>query len=66
MEPQTRGAIAMGMMGNNTGGRVLMALETGKLIRRSHAKVIPMTAKIIVRVNYLGQGENSLLTFQNR
>jgi hypothetical protein len=75
MEPRTRGAIVLGMMGNGTGGffggfktggRVLMALDTGKLKRRSHAKVIPMTAKIIARVNYLGRGESSLLTFQNR
>ena len=28
--------------------------------------VIPMTAKVIAWVNYLGQGEKSLLTFQNR
>jgi hypothetical protein len=66
LEPRTRGAIALGMMGNETGGRVLMALDTGKLIRRSHARVIPMTAEIIARVNYLGRGEPSLLTFQNR
>ncbi len=66
MEPRTRGAIGLGIMGNETGGCVLMALNTEKLIRRSHAKVIPMTAKIIARVNYLGRGENSLLTFQNR
>jgi hypothetical protein len=42
------------MMGNETGGRVLMALDAGKLIRLLHAKVIPMTAEIIARVNYLG------------
>ena len=66
LEPRTRGAIALGMMGNNTGGRVLLALDTGKLIRRSHVKVIPMTDEVIARVNYLGRGEKSLLTFQNR
>ena len=66
LEPCTRGAIALGMMGNETGGRMLMALDTGKLIRRSHARVIPITAKVIARVNYLGRGEKSLLTFQNR
>ena len=66
LEPCTRGAIALGMMGNETGGRVLMALDTGKLIRRSHAEVIPMTAEVISWVNYLGQGKKSLLTFQNR
>ena len=53
LEPRTRGAIALGMMGNEMGGCVLMALDTGKLIRRSHAKVIPMTAKVIAWVNYL-------------
>ncbi len=66
LEPRMRGAIALGMMGNETGGRVLLALDTGKLIRRSHARVIPMTAKIIARVNHLGRGKTSLLTFQNR
>jgi hypothetical protein len=66
LEPRTRGAIALVMMGNETGGCVLLALDTGKLIRRSHARVIPMTAEIIARVNHLGRGETSLLTFQNR
>ena len=66
LEPRTRGAITLGMTGNETNGRVLMALDTRKLIRRSHARVIPMTAEIIARVNYLGRGEASLLTFQNR
>jgi hypothetical protein len=61
-----QGAIASGMMENDTGGCVLMALDTGKLIRRSQAKVIPMTAKVIARVNYFGRGKKSLLTFQNR
>ena len=56
----------LGMIGNETGGRVLMALDTGKLIRRLHAKVIPMTAEVIAWVNYLGRGEKSPLTFQNR
>ena len=66
LEPRTRGAISLGMMGNDTGGRVLLALDTGKLIRRSHVKVIPMTAEVIARVNHLGRGEKSLLTFQNK
>ena len=66
LEHCTRGEIALGMMGNETGGCVLMALNTGKLIRRSHARVITMTAEIIAQVNYLGRGEASLLNFQNR
>ena len=52
------------MMRNDTGSCVLMALNTGKLIRRSHAKVILMTAKVIAWVNYLRQGKKSLLTFK--
>ena len=56
----------LGMMGNETGGRVLMALDTGKLIRRAHVKVLPMTAEVIARVNYLGRGKTSLFTFTNR
>ena len=66
IEPRTRGAISLGMMGNNTGGCVLLALDTGKLIRQSHVKVIPMTAEVIARVNHLGRGKKSLLTFQNK
>ena len=54
------------MTGNDMGGCVLMALDTSKLIRWSHSKVIPMTAKAIAPVNYLRQGEKSLLMFQNR
>ncbi len=66
LEPHTRGAISLGMMGNDTDGRVLLALDTGKLIRRSHVKVIPMTAEVIARVNHLGQGKKFLLIFQNK
>ena len=33
LEPWTRGAIALGSTGNATGGQVLMALNTGKLLR---------------------------------
>ena len=54
------------MMGNNSGGRVLMALDTGKLIRRAHAKVIPMTTEVITWVNHLGRNESPLFTFTNR
>ena len=41
-----------------------MALDTGKLIRRSHAKVIPMTAEVIAQVNYLGQGKKPFSLFR--
>ncbi len=51
----------MGMMGNNRGGRVLLALDTGKLVRKAHCKVIPMTQEVINRVNYLGR-ENHLFS----
>ena len=64
LEPRTQGAIALGMMGTNTGGRVLMALDTGKLIRQSNAMVIPMTAKVIARVNYLGRGNKFFSLFK--
>jgi len=53
-------------MGNATGGQVLLALDTGKLLRRSHVKVVTMTAEVIARVNHLGHDKTSLLTFQNR
>jgi hypothetical protein len=45
---------------------VLLALDSGKLIRRAHAKVIPMTAEVIARVNHLGRDESTLFTFTNR
>ena len=66
LEPRTRGAIALGMMGNDSGGRVLLALDSGKLIRQAHAKVIPMTVEVITRVNHLGRDESTLFTFTNR
>jgi hypothetical protein len=56
----------LGMMGNNRGGRVMMTLEHGKIVRRAHCKVVPITQGVINRVNYLGQGEKSLLIFHNR
>ena len=65
LEPRTRGAIALGMMGNESGGRVLMALDTGKLIRRAHAKIVPMTTEVIARVNNLGRDESMLFNFAN-
>ena len=43
-----------------------MALDTGKLIRRSHMTVVPMTAEVVARVEKLGCNEPTLLTFQNR
>ena len=66
MEPWTRGAIALGSMGNATGGQVLLALDTRKLLRRSHVKVVTMTFEFIAQVNHLGSDKTSLLTFQNR
>ena len=53
-------------MGNATGGQVLLALDNGKLLCRSHVKVVTMTAEVIARVNHLGRTKTSLLTFQNR
>ena len=43
-----------------------MALDSGKLVRKAHCKEIPMTQEVIDRVNYLGRGEKSLLTFTNK
>ena len=36
LEPWTRGATTLSSMGNTTGGQVLLALETRKLLRGSH------------------------------
>jgi hypothetical protein len=60
---QTRGAIALGSMGNSTGGQIIMALDTGKLIRWLRITVVPMTAEVIARVEKLGGDEPALLTF---
>ena len=54
------------MMGNATGGHVVLSLDTGKLLRPSHVTVATMTAAVVARVNYLGREEKLLLTFQNR
>jgi hypothetical protein len=43
LEPRTRGEIALGSMSNATVGQVVMALDTGKLLRRSHVKVMVLT-----------------------
>jgi hypothetical protein len=51
---------------DDTVGRVLLALDTGKLIRRTHAKVIPMTTEVIARVNHLRRDKSRLFTFTNR
>ncbi len=42
-----------------------MSLDTGKLLGPSHVRFVTMTAEVVTRVNYLGRGEKSLLTFQN-
>ena len=47
LDSWTRSAIALGSMGNATGGQVHLALATGKLLRRSHVKVVTMTTEII-------------------
>ena len=47
LEPWTRGAFALGRMGNATGGQVLLALDTGKLLRWSNVKVVTMTTEVI-------------------
>jgi hypothetical protein len=66
LEPRTRGSIALGSMSNATGGQVVMALDTGKLLWRSHVKVMVLTAEVIARVNYLGQGKILVLLFQDK
>jgi hypothetical protein len=66
LEPWTRGAIALESMRNAMGGQVLLALNTRKLLRRSHVKVVTMTAEVIAKANHLGRNNTSLLTFQNR
>ena len=43
-----------------------MALDTGKLVRKAHCKMIPMTQEVIDCVNHLGRGEKSLLIFTNK
>jgi hypothetical protein len=66
LEPRTRGAIVLGGMDNETGGQVVMALDTCKLLRRSHVKVMTLMAEVIARVNYLGRDKTLVLSFQNK
>jgi hypothetical protein len=65
MLPRTRGAIALGLSGNTTGGQVFMVLDTSQLIRRSQYRVIPVTAEVRARVEQLGANEPRHLTWYN-
>ena len=47
VEPWKRGAITLGSMGNAMGGQVLLALDTGKLLRPSHVRVVTMTPEVV-------------------
>ena len=66
MQPRTRGAIALGTRGSSNDGQIFMALDTGKVIRRTHWKVHPVTDLIRRRVEELGSDEPRLLTWFDR
>ena len=61
MQPRTRGAIALGTRGNSNDGPIFMALDTGKIIRRTHWTVHPVTDLVRRRVEELGSDEPRLL-----
>ena len=66
MQPQTRGAIALGTRGSSNDGQIFMALDTGKVIRRTHWTVHPVTDLVRRRVEELGLDEPRLLTWFDR
>jgi len=66
MQPRTRGAIALGTRGNSNDGQIFMALDTGKVIRRTHWTVHPVTDLVRRRVEELGLDEPRLLTWFDR
>ncbi len=60
---RTHGAVSMGPSGNLSGGQCFLALDTGKLIVRSHWKELPMSLAVIERVNVLDGAKRSMLVF---
>ena len=66
MLSRTRGAISLGTMDNSTGGGLFMALDTGKVIRRSQWTVHPVTAEVKRRVEQLGCDQPNVMTWYNR
>ena len=66
MQPRTRGAIALGTRGSSNDGQIFMALDTGKVIRRTHWTVHPVTDLVRRRVEELGSDEPRLLTWFDR
>jgi hypothetical protein len=66
MLSRTRGAVSLGTMDNSTGGGLFMALDTGKVIRRSQWTVHPVTAEVKRRVEQLGNDQPSVMTWYNR
>jgi hypothetical protein len=66
MAARTQGAISLGPSNNRQGAQKFYTLTTGKVVVRRSWNVIPMTDKVITRVNQLGADQPQLLTFFNR
>ena len=65
MKMWRRGAIALGPSTTSTTSYLFMALDTGKIISRAQFTEIPMTERVIKRVNQLGLSEPAMLTWMN-
>ena len=63
---RTQGAISLGPSSNAQGGHKFYTLDTGKVVTRYSWTMIPMPTAVIERVNELGKGQPSQLTFQDR
>ena len=63
---RTKAAICLGPSGNIQGGFKFMSLQTGKKIVRRSWDRLPMPDTVITRVNILGKGQPSQLTFKDR
>jgi hypothetical protein len=66
LAPQTQAAILVGSLGNLSGGRVFLALDTGHTIIRHQLIALPMPPAVIDCDKLLGQCEPTMLTFTNR
>jgi hypothetical protein len=66
MLSRTRGAITLGTIDNSTGGGLFMALDTGKLIRRSQWTIHPVIAEVKRRFEMLGNNQPVMMTWCNR
>ena len=68
MAPRTIGAIALRPTGNRQGSYYFVSLESGRVINRNRATVLPMPNEVSKRVEEFAQAQNMIpgLAFGNR